>query len=126
LAVWAPAIHLERGRFMSWDLIQVLLQQYGLPTVGLLAVSWAWYRERQANADLNAEVRANSCEMTAALVSVKDVAESFKDSLCAIDQRLQNCDKHLDELTEKTRGELSSRLETIEKRLIEIAAGKNK
>ena len=122
LAVWAPPIHLERGQQMSWELVGQLLENYGLPIVGLLAVSWAWWRERQANEELNAEVRQNACEMTAALVSVKDVADSFKESLIAIDTRLKGCDDHLNSLASEAHREMSTRLEAIEKKMIELTS----
>lgn len=105
---------------MSWELVGGLLEKYGLPILGLLAVSWAWWRERQANLELNEEVRANSCEMTAALVSVKDVADSFKEALKAIDSKLMDCNKHLDDLASDAHREAGTRIEAVEKKLIEL------
>ena len=105
---------------MSWELVEYVLKTYGLPMVGLLAVSWAWWRERQANAELNKEVRINSCEMTAALVSVKDVAQSFKDALNTIDQKLQGCNQHMDDLATEAHREVGARVEAIEKKMIEL------
>lgn len=125
LAVWAPAIHLERGLQMSWELVGHLLENYGLPILGLLAVSWAWWKERQANEELNTEVRQNACEMTAALVSVKDVSESFKETLLTIDTRLKGCNEHIDALAAESHKEMSTRLEAIEKKLIELTTKLN-
>lgn len=83
---------------MSWAVIAELLNGFGLPVVGLLALGWAWWRERSDNRDLNAEILENATEMAAALVGVKETTQGFKEVLQKVDQRLESLEKLLVEL----------------------------
>lgn len=117
-----------------------VLEQYGLAAgimvAAVLALSWAWKKERDRadkerdlNQLLNKEMRAASTETTAALVAVKEVSEALKGMIDALDSRIGAVhgliEKHSEEsriLSEKNRESAGLRLENIEKKLIDLTA----
>lgn len=107
-----------------WEVILPILDQYGLP-VGLLLCAvlgliWAWKRERDENRTLNKELRKSAKETADALVAVKDAAFAQRDIITAIDNRLSSNNAQIKELLERQHDDTRTRLEEIDKRLIEL------
>ena len=107
---------------MSVEILLTVLEKYGLPLVALFAMAWAWYRERTNNNELNAEVRTNSIEMTAALVGVREATVAFKDVLKDIEAKFAEAQNNTQSVARESHMRVDHRMENIEKKLVELTA----
>lgn len=108
-----------------WEIMGPILEQYGLP-VGLLlcavlALAWAWKRERDDNRKLNEKLQESAKTTTAALVAVKDASQAQEKLLGALDTRLEKMHDTIMSTASTRHDRTGIRLEAIEKKLLELA-----
>lgn len=108
-----------------WEIMGPILEQYGLP-VGLLlcsvlALAWAWKKERDDNRKLNEKLQESAKTTTAALIAVKDASEAQAKLFSLLENRLEKLhDTVMSESSTQTE-KTAHRLETIEKQLLELS-----
>ncbi len=114
-----------------WEIMWPILEQYGVP-IGLLlsaviALAWAWKKERDDNRLLNRHLQKSAKETTAALIAVKFAAEAQKELLGALSSHLGRMHETIMTTTTSQREQydrhsekLDRRLEAIEKKLSDL------
>lgn len=108
-----------------WEILGPILEQYGLP-VGLLlgavlALAWAWKRERDDNRNLNEKIQESAKATTEALIAVKNASEAQEKLLGALDSRLEKLHDTIMSTSASQHEKSGRRLEAIEKKLLELS-----